>query len=76
MCLDMKALPSITMLHLQVDLNFHHSLGYFSRRQNDDIFLIFPREQDLKFLANSPLEVLMPSRTRYQPKLGHEFWFI
>ena len=32
--------------------NLYHSLGIFSRRQIDDIFLIFPRKQDLTFLAN------------------------
>ena len=32
--------------------NLYHSLGIFSRRQNDDIFLIFPRKQDLTFHAN------------------------
>ena len=33
-------------------LNLYHSLGIFSRRQIDDIFLIFPRKQDLTFHAN------------------------
>ena len=33
-------------------LNLYHSLGIFSRRQTDDIFLIFPRKQDLTFHAN------------------------
>ena len=33
-------------------LNLYHSLGIFSRRQNDVIFLIFPRKQDLTFHAN------------------------
>ena len=32
--------------------NLYHSLGIFSRRQNDVIFLIFPRKQDLTFHAN------------------------
>ena len=32
--------------------NLYHSLGIFSRRQIDDIFLIFPRKQDLTFHAN------------------------
>ena len=33
-------------------INLCHSLGIFSRRQIDDIFLIFPRKQDLTFHAN------------------------
>ena len=33
-------------------VNLYHSLGIFSRRQIDDIFLIFPRKQDLTFHAN------------------------
>ena len=33
-------------------INLYHSLGIFSRRQIDDIFLIFPRKQDLTFHAN------------------------
>ena len=32
--------------------NLYHSLGIFSRWQIDDIFLIFPRKQDLTFDAN------------------------
>ena len=32
--------------------NLYHSLGIFTRRQIDDIFLIFPRKQDLTFHAN------------------------
>ena len=32
--------------------NLDHSLGQFSRQQIDDIFLIFPRKQDLTFYAN------------------------
>ena len=32
--------------------NLYHSLGIFSRRQIDDIFLIFPRKQDLTLHAN------------------------
>ena len=32
--------------------NLYHCLGIFSRRQIDDIFLIFPRKQDLTFHAN------------------------
>ena len=32
--------------------NLYHSLGIFSRRHIDDIFLIFPRKQDLTFHAN------------------------
>ena len=32
--------------------NLYHSLGIFSRRQIDDIFLIFARKQDLTFHAN------------------------
>ena len=32
--------------------NLYHSLGIFSRRQIDDIFLIFPRKQNLTFHAN------------------------
>ena len=34
------------------NVNLYHSLGIFSRRQNDVIFLIFPRKQDLTFHAN------------------------
>ena len=30
----------------------YHSLGLFSRGQMDDIFLVFPRKQDLTFHAN------------------------
>ena len=33
-------------------VNLYHSLGIFSRRQIDDIFLIFPRKQDITFHAN------------------------
>ena len=33
-------------------INLYHSLGIFSRWQTDDIFLIFPRKQDLTFQAN------------------------
>ena len=33
-------------------INLYHSLGIFSRRQTDDILLIFPRKQDLIFQAN------------------------
>ena len=33
-------------------LTFTHSLGIFSRRQIDDIFLIFPRKQGLTIHAN------------------------
>ena len=33
-------------------INLYHSLGIFSRRQNDVLFLIFPRKQDLTFHAN------------------------
>ena len=33
-------------------INLYHSLGIFSRRQIDDIFLIFPSKQDLTFHAN------------------------
>ena len=33
-------------------LNLYHSRGQFSRRQIGDIFLIFPRKQDLKFHTN------------------------
>ena len=36
----------------ETDFNLYHSLGIFSRRQNDVIFLIFPRKQDLTFHAN------------------------
>ena len=32
--------------------NLYHSLGIFSRRQTGDIFLIFPRKQDLTLHAN------------------------
>ena len=32
--------------------NPSHSLGIFSRQQIEDIFLIFPRKQDLTFHAN------------------------
>ena len=32
--------------------NLYHSLGIFSRRQIDDILLIFPRKQDLTFHPN------------------------
>ena len=38
-------------LHLRL-LNLYHSLGIFSRRQIDDIFLIFSRKQDLTVHAN------------------------
>ena len=38
--------------------NLYHSLGIFSRRQIDDIFLIFPRKQDLTFHANCLLETI------------------
>ena len=34
------------------DFNHYHSLGIFSRRQIDDIFLIFSGKQDLTFHAN------------------------
>ena len=37
------------MLHVH---NHYHSVGKFSRRQIDDIFLIFPRKQNLTFQAN------------------------
>ena len=37
---------------MTVVINLYHSLGIFSRRQNDVIFLIFPRKQDLTFHAN------------------------
>ena len=33
-------------------IKLYHSLGIFSRRQVDDMFLIFPRKQDLTFHAN------------------------
>ena len=33
-------------------INLYHSLGIFSRRQIDDIFLIFLRKQDMTFHAN------------------------
>ena len=33
-------------------INIYHSLDSFSRRQIDDIFLIFPRKQDFTFHAN------------------------
>ena len=33
-------------------INLYYSLGIFSRRQIDDIFLIFPRKQELTFHAN------------------------
>ena len=33
-------------------INLNYSLGKFSRRQSDFIFLIFPCQQDLKFHAN------------------------
>ena len=33
-------------------LNLYHSVGKFSRRQIDDIFLIFPRKHGLSFHAN------------------------
>ena len=36
--------------------NLYHSLGIFSRRQIDDIFLIFPSKQDLTFHANCLLK--------------------
>ena len=36
----------------EVIVNLYHSLGIFSRPQIDDIFLIFPRKQDLTFHAN------------------------
>ena len=32
--------------------NIYHAMGWFSRQQIDDIFLIFPRKQDLIFQAN------------------------
>ena len=32
-----------------LNVNLYHSLGIFSRRQTDDIFLIFPRKQDMTF---------------------------
>ena len=35
-----------------LQINLYHSLGIFSRRQIDDIFLIFSRKQDLTFHAN------------------------
>ena len=35
-----------------LSFNLYHSLGIFSRRQIDDIFLIFPRKQDMTFHAN------------------------
>ena len=37
---------------LSCTINLYHSLGIFSRRQNDVIVLIFPRKQDLTFHAN------------------------
>ena len=39
-------------LYRKMTINLYHSLGIFSRRQIDDIFLIFPRKQDLTFYAN------------------------
>ena len=40
-------------LNILLTLNLYHSLGIFSRRQIDNIFLIFSQEQDLIFHANS-----------------------
>ena len=35
-----------------LDFNLYHSMGIFSRQQTDNIFLTFPRKQDLIFHAN------------------------
>ena len=40
------------IIYSTISFNLYHSLGIFSRRQIDDIFLIFPRKQDLTFHAN------------------------
>ena len=45
-------IPSILFGHITIGINLYHSLGIFSRRQIDDIFLIFPRKQDTTFHAN------------------------
>ena len=39
-------------VYINGEINLYHSLGIFSRRQIDDIFLIFPRKQDMTFHAN------------------------
>ena len=48
-------------------INLYHSLGIFSRRQIDDIFLIFPRKQDLTFHAktiNMKFQILFSGKNK------------
>ena len=40
------------MLDRLMTINIYHAIGKFSRRQTDEIFLIFPRKQDLTLHAN------------------------
>ena len=49
---NIHILPCSYQLHWRCHLNLYHSLGVFSRWQIDDIFLIFPRKQDMTFHAN------------------------
>ena len=46
----------IRLSNVMVDLNAYHAMDKFSRRQIDDIFLIFPRKQALTFHANCLLK--------------------
>ena len=57
------ALPNIVLKNakdlrwLEITIvNTYHTMGRFSRRQTDDIFLIFPRKQDLTLHANCLLQ--------------------
>ena len=54
-CHLLKFLPTV-LSNLDISpirsFNLYHSLGWFSRWQIDEIFLFFPRKQDLTFYAN------------------------
>ena len=45
-------LMSWKLWYNKIHFNLYHSLDIFSRRQMNDIFLTFPRKQDLTFHAN------------------------
>ena len=49
---NIKHMDLLNKKQYHIDFNLQHSLGKFSRWQIGDIFLIFPRKQDLIFHAN------------------------
>ena len=57
------------MFLFSVEFKLYHSLAELGRQQIDDIFLIFPRKQDLTFQKLSPMD-----GKNLHEMLNHVFW--